>query len=194
MPLPTIADVYRVAIDYGNAANLLTATNVIHVRAPASDETAVFNALNARVTTEMWDPCTNQLTTNEVVVTKLDGTPDGIVFAGGSLSGEWRTDFGSDDFMPQGCALIKLSSSATGRSGRGRVYLPFISELKQSGGSVDPTSVTTCTSAWNDFIGNLGEMDGVFVCVASYLHSTSSDVVASRCESAIATQRRRNKR
>lgn len=194
MPLPTITDCFRVAINYANVLNSMTATNVIHVLAPTFDEQDVFDALNANVSSAMWDPCTNALTTEEVVITKLDGTPDGRAFGIADLTGDWRQGAGgTQQFIPQMAAIVKLATGASGRSGRGRIFLPFVSEGQQVNGLIDATSQGNCTAAWVAFANDLVTAS-MALAVASYVHSTASQVLNLACESHSGTIRKRNKR
>lgn len=192
MPLPTIADCFRVAIDYSESGSLHTATNVIHVLGPSMDEDDVFDLLNDSVTDSLWEPCGDGINVDQVVVTKLDGTPDGRVFGPSSLTGDWATSAASNDFAPQACALIKLATGATGRSGRGRIYLPWLADELVTRGILDGTTVTNTTAAWVTFTNAL-VTGGAALAVASYTNSTAAQVLNLACESLSATQRRRNR-
>jgi len=196
MPLPTIPDCFRIAIDWKEDHGF-TATNVIHVLAPASDETAVATLVVSSFNANMWNTVYTNAFIDEVVVTKLDGTPDGQVFGGvfvgahapvGGFNGS-----GGSQSIPQGCALVKLATAATGRSGRGRVFLPWLGESSQDGGAILGVNQTNTTSGWVDF-SNALVAGSMALAVASYKHSTASQVLNLACESRSATQRKRQHR
>jgi len=193
MALPVIADTFRVAISYNLPARSLNAVNVVHFLAPGKDEDDVFDALNTNVADEMWYPTTDQAEIVQVVITALDGTPDGRVYGPSSLTGDWRDGGGTQDYNPQVAAIVKLATAATGRSGRGRIFLPWVSDGNSIGGAIDATAVTNTTSAWVDF-ANAMATGGVALAVASYKNETASQVLNLACEAISGTQRRRNRR
>lgn len=96
---------------------------------------------------------------------------------------------------PQNCAfLIKKMTNTGGRTGRGRMYVPGVSEE-----IVSPAGVVTAStvSAWNtalaSYISDLNAIVGVdFPCL---LHSQVGDlpmeITSLICDTRIATQRRR---
>lgn len=194
MPLPTITDCYRVAINYVVLARSLTATNVIHVLSPTGDEDDVMASIDSAATPQMWSPCTNQLLLDNVTITKLDGTPDGRVYPLSVLTAaNWPDNSGSLDYSPQVAALVKMQSGATGRSGRGRVFLPFVAESVVTGGQINETSTTPCTEAWVD-LANALVADNRALAVASYKNAAASQVLNLACQTNTATQRKRQKR
>ncbi len=194
MPLPTIADTFRCAIEYTNTGDSRTATNVMHFLAPGKTVSDVFAALNANISAAMWAPCSTGTRVDQVVITELDGTPDGIVFGPSALTNpDWPDGAGSSDYQPQVCALIKLATAATGRSGRGRIYLPWVEDAVSTRGLIDGTTTTPCTAAWVAFSNDM-IADGVALAVASYVHASASQVLNLACMTATATQRKRNKR
>jgi len=190
MPLPTIADTFRVAFEWTLQGGSRTATNVMHYLAPNKTESEVFNALQDNVTDDMWNTLPDIAQCLEVVVTKLDGTPDGRVFPTNLATGAWAGSGGAQ-FIPQGCTLVKLATGATGRSGRGRIYLPWITEASQFSGLVDDLKRTAAQAAWIAF-SNAMIADGIALAVASYKNDTAAQVLALTVESSIATQRRRH--
>jgi len=186
MPLPTIADVFRVAFEWTGPQGL--ATNVMHFRDTSGAEVDVYNNIAAAVSADMWALTSNSATIDEIVVTKLDGSPVGHIYSTGS-GAEWDGS-GGTDYIPQACALVKLNTLAGGRRGSGRVFLPWIAEGNQSGGIVNSTQQALVQAAWESFLADTSAA-GSFLCVASYAGSTSSDVQTLKVENFIATQRRR---
>lgn len=198
MPLPTIPDCYRVAIDWKHLVGGFTATNVIHVLAPTGDEDEVAEAVASSFNANMWDTVTSSGQIDQLVVTKLDGTPDGFVYGRAALEG-WQPvanalkgTAGGHTIVQVG-ALVKLATGATGRSGRGRVYLPWIGEAAQNSGFVETVDRDLTTDGWVDFANALVALNQA-LCVASYKNSAAAQVLNLACEDKVATQRKRLKR
>lgn len=198
MPLPTITDCYRVAIDWKHLVGGFTATNVIHVLAPLGDEDEVAEAVAVACNPNMWDTVTSSGEIDQLVVTKLDGTPDGRVYGRTALEG-WnptanalKGTAGGHTIVQVG-ALVKLATGATGRSGRGRVYLPWIGEAAQNSGFVETADKDLTTDGWVTFANDL-VTNNMALCVASYKNSTAAQVLNLACEDKVATQRKRLRR
>lgn len=195
MPLPVIEDVYRCAIDWSNVDGR-TATNVLHVDAPGANEAAVAAQLANSFTADMWNTVGGTGLIQQLTVTKLDGTPDGRFYGRQALIDMGATELtlaggGSEAYIPQASALIKETTGATGRSGRGRVFLPWLGETESVNGAIAPNTRDAATAAWVAFANDL-VAETMALVIASYTHSTASQVLALFCESYSATQRRRN--
>lgn len=191
MALPTIADCFRVALDWEESSGPHTAANVMHFSAPGKTESDVFTALDTHVTAAMWGTVAASGSVLEVVVTKLDGTPDGRVNPIVGHPAKWGG--GAGQMIPQAATIVKLVTAATGRSGRGRAFLPWLGEDKQNGGTIDPTTAGVTQTAWIAF-ANAMAADGVALGVASYLHSSWSQALAITVDPISGTVRRRNSR
>ena len=188
MPLPTIANVFRVAFEWTDDNDPHTATNVMHFLAPGKSESDVFDALDANVQGAMWALTHNAVQIHEVKITKLDGVADTFIFPTGDTVG-WSGS-GGTSWIPQVCALIKLSTGAGGRRGRGRVYLPWLAEGLQEGGVLDGTERAAAEAAWITFANDMAAA-GVALVVASYTGVAVNQVQAINVEALTATQRRR---
>lgn len=193
MTLPTIADTYRVALNWGGP--VYNATNVIHILSPTGDESDIFDALDTNVSSLNFAPCCDAFNVETVVITKLDGTPDGVVFpTAAGTPANWDGGTGGQ-MVPQVAALIKLLTGTSGRSGRGRIYLPFVAEGAMTTGQIDGTPLGQLQTAWEDLANALiANTPTMALAVASYLNETAAQVLAVQAEQPIATIRRRNKR
>jgi hypothetical protein len=91
-------------------------------------------------------------------------------------------------------ALIKKSTATGGRKGRGRMYLPGITEQRIDPGGVLVSSfrLTLETDAQN-FFADL-DTGGLVLAVEHADGSTPSDVTGISCAATLATQRRRQRR
>lgn len=189
MPLPIIPYTYRTAFNWvGNMVYSPTAANVLHFASTTGDEADLVARLGANVTAGMWKPVYDGGKIDSVTVTKLDGTPDGLVFTAPNTAA-WAGSGGGQG-MAQCAALLKLRTASTGRSGRGRIFLPWLAEGQQNNSTMEPSVVASCTAAWTTFRAAM-EADTWFLSVASYKNETAAVVTTIDLEVPTATQRRR---
>lgn len=96
---------------------------------------------------------------------------------------------------PNTCALVKLSSGFSGRSNRGRIYLPGMvgkEEIVDSGEIIE-AAVTRIQSVIDDLVLYLGDGEtGLYILHSTELEPTS--VATANVEVLAATQRRRMRR
>jgi hypothetical protein len=201
IPLPTIANTFRVALNWTEIPTGQTAVNVIHIKQRSGSPTAfdAWTALSAAVVSGMWLPVANTARVTKVQITPLDGT-SATEDHTPEVAGEWEGQ-ADGQFVPQVAGLVKLQTPLRGRNHRGRVFLPFISELVLANGVWSGLDVTAWTAGWQEFVSNMvaetGEWD---LGVASYdrahggagaVFTGVSDVSG---EAIPATQRRRQSR
>ncbi len=183
---------YRCALDWVNDNGPQHATNVIHIHKSSSNAAAVASALDSNVTAAMWTFQPNYAHISQLVITPLDGLGVSLPVITGSPA-KWSGNGGSGDMIPQVANVIKMLTLKRGRSYRGRVFLPWVLEGLQNGGTLSGASVTTTTNAWVAFHTALTSA-GFDLVVASYLHATADNVAGLICEPLTATQRRRQLR
>lgn len=191
-PLPVIANTYRCAFNWMRTDSDRTATNVMHFVKSGSTPAALWTSLNSHVTAAMRDHTGPSSVINEVVITPLDGTSVSLPQPTGGGTG-WHGNLSDVDYIPQAACLVKLVTAFRGRSQRGRVYLPWVTENSQSNGTFDPTNRAAMDSAWTAFVAAMTG-DGFVLSVASYKLAIAHPVVAIGIETDIATIRRRNTR
>jgi hypothetical protein len=192
MPLPVIADTYRVALNWTNTQDTTHATNVIHIKKSGSSPAAIITQLEAAATADLWKMVSPGASVDNIVVTPLDGSSISVFHSTGKPA-KWTGNGAAGDWIPQVSSLIKLTTSKRGRSYRGRIFLPFTSEGTVAYGIFNSTYVGVCTTAWTTWLTAMTAA-GFTPCVASYLHSTEETIVAIACEGTSATQRRRQHR
>lgn len=188
-PLPVIADVVRVAIDWSNSFVTKPATNVMHFSAPGKTLAQVFTALDNRVVTNMWCGATVDTKAITVTLTPLDGSGSTLVQPV-TPAAKWAGPAVTGDVVPQVAAIIKFATAKRGRSFRGRIFVPFTAEAQQSSGVVTPATVAAATAAWATWLTNMNG-DGVHPVVASYKLGSAEAITAATAEAMTATQRRR---
>jgi hypothetical protein len=191
MPLPVIANVFRVAVNWRAGESPLTFHNVMHFRSPGATPEDVATAFDNHKTTGMWRTVSQTYSVDSLDVTKLDGSSVSFHFDTGSDT-DWDGQ-GGTQFIPQASAIVKLATALRGRSYRGRIYLPALAEDRTFNGVVDPTDQGITTAAWDTF-GTDMIAAGTTLVVASYKHATAADVTNIICESRTGTQRRRQPR
>jgi hypothetical protein len=193
VPLPVIADTYRVALDWVNPDfPSQSATNVIHVRKGGTNAAGIATIVDAGVTANMWRFQDTHSHVNFMNVTPLDGSSVTFPLATGSPA-KWSGVQTNQQPLMQVCTLIKLVTAKRGRSYRGRVYLPWTDEAGVSGNVLDSPTCALVTTAWIAFLASLTGA-GAKLVVASYLKATAEDVVAVGTELDTATIRRRSQR
>lgn len=186
-PLPVIADVYRVSLNWLRGSER-RAVNVLHFSAPGKTETDVFTAIDAHVTGTMWESVSSATIIDRVDILKLDGTSTTHGHAT-DLTGKWQGS-GSSAIIPQGAHVVSLRSDLRGRSNRGRVYLPFVSESVQDDGKLTSAVIADVLAGWGAF-ANAMATDGVALGIASYKHSNWHQATNIIVGSSLKTQRRR---
>src|SRR4051794_35425833 len=108
MPLPTIANTYRLAIEW----NAGEAVNVMHFRKAATAADDIFNAVDGAVDKDMWLGLSSNFLATNVKVQKLDGSSAAIDFAPVSI--EWVGGTGGSYVPAVACETIYR----TGLAGR----------------------------------------------------------------------------
>jgi hypothetical protein len=192
MGLPTIADTYRVAFNWSCPTAGLTAENVMHFRKASSSPVAIATMIDGRVTSSMWGVESDTCSVASLDVTPLDGSGASYEFSTGSPA-KWKGANAAAEFTPQAAAIVKLTTSLRGRSYRGRIFLPWVSEPSAQNGRLISGALTPLQAAWTAFVANI-ITDGGELVVASYKLSTAQAVANAHCETFLATQRRRMQR
>lgn len=189
MPLPTIAGVHRVALEWTGPSGQ-SAANVLHVEAAGLTASDVATAIDGDVTQQMWMHTASSFQVTRMVVTPLDGHSASFVFPTSGL--KWTGDGGASDFSPAVAAIVSLRSAERGARARGRLYLPGVVEGLTTAGVLN-ANVATAQTAWNAFLAALAA-DSCALVVASYTHAEAFTVTSVVYESVVATQRRRQSR
>lgn len=186
MPLPVIANVFRVSLEW-NLGSPNSAANVMHFSAPSLTASGLLTLLDSTVTSSMWYATASTLAVNQIRATKLDGSSVTQVLA---VTGAKWTGAQVADEIPQMAAIVKIVTSLRGRSFRGRIFLPGVAENKQAAGILDATTVSNGQTAWNTFVAAMVS-GGATLGVASYKNATFQAQQSVLCEGVAATQRRR---
>jgi hypothetical protein len=188
-PLPTIPNVYRVALGWTNSDTGLTAANVMHFRKAGSNPAALFTAFDSHVTQAMWDHTNTHSKIGTMNITPLDGSsvtlPEVITPAA-----KYGGGFAGTAIIPTAAALVKLVTGKRGRSYRGRLFLPWVDEAAYDEGMIVGANNAAMQTAWSTFVSAMSG-DGFDLVVASYVHSTAENVVGLLCELHTGTIRRR---
>src|SRR5262249_41995151 len=122
----------------------------------------------------------------------LDGSSATQSFTTGGPA-KWKGTETGEEVIAQMAMLVKIQTALRGRSHRGRIYLPWVSEGSQTAGVIGPTIVAAAQTAWTAFIAAMNTADAE-VGVASYKHASWQPCTVAAVESFGGTQRRRQPR
>lgn len=182
----------------------------MHFSAASTDTLALKNAIDANVTTAMWQGCSLGTGVYQLSITPLDGSSATQIY---SVSGtKWAGGGTAADYIPAAAAVVSLRTAKRGRRYRGRVYIPYPSETLCANGSFTATP-SSAQTAWDAFRSAMATALFPMV-VATYGHSLhrtknpgggytltpvtwtpdSTPVTATTVEQALGTQRRRQSR
>jgi hypothetical protein len=98
--------------------------------------------------------------------------------------------------IPNMAALVKKNTNLGGRRGRGRMYLPFVTEgMHTSGGVLDPAAVTNLTDQMEDFRNAMETSALPLVLLhADQINFAPTTITSLAAQGVAATQRRRLRR
>lgn len=151
MPLPVLADMWQVRLNWNNTNAPRDASNNLYFFDSVGTQTATNLAVDfaASVNAQMWGMQSTPSVVTAMTITPLDGVTAGAVFptGGGAV---WLGGSGTDAIL-QGSTVISIKSGHRGPSGRGRVYLPWTAESTQLNGVLTPANVTSVQTGWNSF-------------------------------------------
>lgn len=188
MPLPVIADTFRVALNWGTPGTR-HAVNVMHFAGVTSTPQDLMDSLDASVTTAMWDWAATGVSIHSVDITPLDGASATQTFSPATPA-HWSGG-GTGNVIPQAAGIVKFTTDLRGRSYRGRIFIPYVGEGEQDNGNlIDVAAVQT---AWSNFKTAMAVETNPMV-LASYKLSTAELVTGVFAEGRTGTQRRRNLR
>lgn len=192
-PLPTILDVYRVALNWTCGGQ--NAVNVMHFHvAGGTTPSALIAHLDTAASVSMWNSTIAAATVLDLQVTPLDGTTATQTFAP-PTPGHWQGGGGGTEWSPATAAVIKMITAVRGRSYRGRLFLPFTAENEMVNGFVRSLILPGMQTAWTNFVTSLNALTpAVSLTVASYKLSVATNVLLAGPEPTLATQRRRQTR
>jgi len=190
-PLPVIANVYRVALNYLHGGTAQIAVNVIHVRSASTNPALVALAIHSSMLNKMFTTMSSGALCKSMDLTRLDGTSAAYHHTMTPFSGQGS----SGDFEPGSTAVVGFRTALRGRSHRGRLYLPFLAEGQASNGQLTAGQALVLLLGWSNFVNALPTKTPLcFLVVASYKLATATDVVTTPVLRAYGTQRRRQER
>lgn len=193
MPLPTLPSVCRFSIKWEPAGGVPFAVNVMHFLDATNSRSLqdVVDDLHGLMSdeNEMWSYVSSGYTITSVKAQFLEGS---MPFLETNFGGD-ITGLAGSAGIANTCAIAKLTTNQGGRSGRGRVFMPFVGEGVITEGVLEPSLLSGTADSWNDF------RDACFAAdlplqVASYKIPESNPVLAVTVPTIAATQRRRQDR
>jgi hypothetical protein len=146
MPLPVIADVYRVTFNWSDTASDEDVVSVQHFRGSGTAE-ELATALDGTYQTHMLEGFPDSLHVDSVDILALDGVSATQTFP---LT-EWDGESGSGETLPGFNILIEGQTGLRGSANRGRWFLPGPLESVITDGLLDPANQAEIQTAWDDF-------------------------------------------
>lgn len=186
-PLPVIAGIYRVTLDWRYGIQL-TAHNVLHFddQAASGSEASLFAALGANLDGNMVETMGNQCSLDGIDIIPLDGVSSSTHHAlDGTFTGQQ-----TGEAITQAATIVSQYTGVRGAANRGRVYLPFVAENAQNAGLLTAALRTTQDAAWETFRVAM-EADDWPMAQVSYLNAVARAVTSIAVKPVVGTQRRR---
>lgn len=185
MPLPVIANVYRVTLNW-NRVGAIRPVNVLNFVSTGS-ATHVGSVISGAFTSGMFDCMRTDAILNNLSILPLDGVSGTITYSGFSVTG----NAGTGDFEPSTCAVVSLKTGLRGPKHRGRVFIGPVAQSKDINGTL--ADAGTIQTSWNTFATAIAAATPtVNLGVASYKFASFQDVATITCDSVVGVQRRRN--
>lgn len=184
MPLPVIADCYRVALLWNGGV----VVNVMHISKAAVGPDDVYSVLDNNVDANNWGGVSSSFSVTNVDVTPLFLNGATHRYNTGSPA-KWSGGVGGQ-YMPAVAAGLSLRTNSRGRSYRGRMFFGPLAESAQSNGIYDETFRAAQQTAWNALVDDL-DADDFKLVVASYKLETAAEVTSLSVSTFVRTQRRR---
>jgi hypothetical protein len=189
MPLPVIADVFRVALEW-ESVYPDSPVNVMHLSCPGGGVSDVVDALEASWQPSMWDEVSGAYVLNKVLITPLDGSS-----ASALATVTTQTGGAGGQIVSEQAQVISLHTDQRGPRGRGRLYLGPITEDNTNHGVLVSAVVNAIAAAWVDFANALiAAPVATALGVASYVHSDWHQVGTITSSVNVGTQVRRLRR
>lgn len=117
--------------------------------------------------------------------------PPDVIFANGTT----ETGDGASACLPAQCAFVLSLRSVGGRRGRGRIYLPGITEGDVTDGSqVDAAFVALAVAEFSDYASEIATTDGWLPAIYSRTDGVVRAALTVGADTVVDTQRRRVER
>jgi hypothetical protein len=91
-------------------------------------------------------PISGHAAVREITVSNMFDEADAAVSSSGLT--EWTGGGGTGDYSIGQSAIVKLHTAHAGRSGRGRIFLPFLTEAAVTKGRIVGDALTLTAPAW----------------------------------------------
>lgn len=166
MPLPVIANTYRVVFNWTGTDSDENVVSVQHFNFTGT-EAQLAAHLNDNLQLHMLEGLLSTTEVTTVDITALDGVSGAQSFPLTTWSGET----GSGDTLPGFNILVLGSTGLRGPANRGRIFLPSPIEAVITDGLLDAANAVEINDAWTDFVAAMAA-DAANWGVASYVNAT----------------------
>jgi hypothetical protein len=146
MALPILANVFQAVLNWSTVGGQ-EAKNVLYFETTAAgDEASLAAAIDASTHANQFDAVSDEAAAHSVSIRPLDGITAPTPFPLAHWAGS-----GAHPFAPGVSTVISLYTDHAGKSGRGRMYLPFTPDNASNDGLLADATVVNLTTAWNAF-------------------------------------------
>lgn len=185
----TTGEDWQVQFHYKDSAGGAVAENAIGIHAATAVTAAALNtAVQAAWTAAQLDWMASTGTLVSIAYKDLAGVIATQEFNTDGTA-KWNGG-GTGQSIPQCAGILKLQTGLAGRSHRGRIFIPFLGEGEQDGGTVIDALATA--TAWATFANTLAALSpSLVVSIVSRKLSTLTPVTTYQGELISGTQRRR---
>lgn len=188
MPLPVIADVWRVVLLW-NQIEGIRPVNVLHVESATGTATEIVEGMFTHVQTDQFSPMPIGFVCDAMEITKLDGVSAAVVVP--APEGHTITGNQTANAVAGEAVIISFKTGLRGPAHRGRMFMGPVAENVVSGGTFDGDT-NAIAGHWQDWSDALQtNSPEIHHCVASYVHATSSNVESYAVKAPLASARRR---
>jgi hypothetical protein len=196
MPLPVIANVDRVTLNWRSSESGIVAANVMHFGTNGASPSALaddlLNTIDAAGGT-LFEALSANMFIESVDVIPLDGTTATVIVPADGATNTNLQGQSSGGEEPAVAVTVSLKTDTRGRRHRGRIYLPCVGESAITDGFIDSTRLANMQTAWDDIVTG-GLVGGELLKVASYRDRAALNVTSCVVRRGASTQRRRQSR
>lgn len=163
MPLPVLPDTFQAVFDWATPDGQ-TAKNVTYwafTESGSADDLAA--KLNANVDARQFHSMSSLAVAETVTIRAMNGVDAPQPFP----LEDWTGTEG-EEWIPQAACVLTLYTAVSGRSNRGRIYLPFTSESTVEDGRFIGDAATFVGLGWNQLLTDMAA-DGWVMVVASLI-------------------------
>lgn len=191
MPLVD-ADVKRVTFEWASErVTAAKAVNVMHFDAPTLAPDDLLDAIEASWNAGMFHVQTDECHVSLMKAQSLAAVPVLAEKTPSTAGGAWTGGTASEAIILAASNVVKFTSGLAGRRRRGRIFLPWVSEIAYNDGFIETGAATTVANGWAAFLTDCIAAGAQPVIVSNVGAGEKTNITLATAVRALATQRRR---